>query len=551
MSDWWRGEQDDPPPRAKRLLRKGALVVAPLLLLSAGVYAKVLARNRWEGRAPAVGYGDVFRKRAEAESARLKGAHAAWVPFEARTHPTPPTALWGNAKRPFPTGAWWTNLVVGGPSSAGDGLGPAFATPYAVSVLPDKGVALSYGEVLVGPFNDSITLAAGDDLSVSLGGGVAKRYVEAWDDLTMTMRLETKDGAALDALFARGSPYVTFRVNNAIPTFKSAALFFDVVAVPAANGTAPRECAAYPGCTLASLHGDCCPQPTGVDHPCCAGSLAEQRGSVFSAQLLNGQQWRIYFSSAVTLKWDSTGGAATAQPFSGVVRVAVVPSATKKQRARDARMLDAHAEAYATAGDVRVTVDRAKDPNVGIVAFDWQVSYMRSSVERDDIEPALLMLALPHHVAALVADDTIGFLPEELLAYRGGLKGMCRAILGSAWRVAEPLTKIGFAAPRYMTDQKKIDAVKAQVKSDVMRPAGETDSDAAAIASDDWFGTVRKSNSGAPRHRRVTLTRWLMSTQVRQRLLERQGGRAAGGAGDGGAGGRGRRELQERSSPDA
>ena len=49
------------------------MVVAPLLLLAAGVYAKVLARNRWEGRAPAVGYGDVFRKRAEAVSARLKG----------------------------------------------------------------------------------------------------------------------------------------------------------------------------------------------------------------------------------------------------------------------------------------------------------------------------------------------------------------------------------------------------------------------------------------------------------------------------------------------
>ena len=47
---------------------------------------------------------------------------------------------------------------------------------------------------------------------------------------------------------------------------------------------------------------------------------------------------------------------------------------------------------------------------------------------RDELEPALLMLALPHHVDALVADESIGFL--DILRYRGGLKGMCRAVLG-------------------------------------------------------------------------------------------------------------------------
>jgi endoglucanase Acf2 len=149
--------QDDPPPRAKRLLRKGVCIVAPILLIAATVYAKVIARRRWEGRAAVKGYGDVFKRQAIKESAKLKGATAQWVPFEARTHPDTPTKLWGNVKRPFPTGAWWTNLVVGGPSSSGDGLGTAFATPYTVAVLPDKGVVLGYGEVLA--TNDSLTLA--------------------------------------------------------------------------------------------------------------------------------------------------------------------------------------------------------------------------------------------------------------------------------------------------------------------------------------------------------------------------------------------------------
>ena len=149
--------QDEPQPRAKRLLRKGVCIVAPLLLVAATVYAKVIARRRWEGRAAVKGYGDVFKRQAIKESAKLKGATAEWVPFEARKHPDTPTKLWGNVKRPFPTGAWWTNLVVGGPSSSGDGLGTAFATPYTVAVLPDQGVVLGYGEVLAS--NESLTLA--------------------------------------------------------------------------------------------------------------------------------------------------------------------------------------------------------------------------------------------------------------------------------------------------------------------------------------------------------------------------------------------------------
>jgi len=163
--------QDEPPPRAKRLLRKGVLIIAPLLLIAATVYAKVIARRRWEGRAAVKGYGDVFKGQAIKESAKLKGASASWVPFEARTHPDTPTKLWGSVKRPFPTGAWWTNLVVGGPSSSGDGLGTAFATPYAVSVLPDKGVVLGYGDVLAS--NDSLTLAT----SLATGSSYANAAV--------------------------------------------------------------------------------------------------------------------------------------------------------------------------------------------------------------------------------------------------------------------------------------------------------------------------------------------------------------------------------------
>ena len=45
-------------------------------------------------------------RRAEAESLHRE-----------RNRSGAPTALWGATRRPYPTGAWWTNLVVGGPNS--------------------------------------------------------------------------------------------------------------------------------------------------------------------------------------------------------------------------------------------------------------------------------------------------------------------------------------------------------------------------------------------------------------------------------------------------
>ena len=76
---------------------------------------------------------------------------------------------------------------------------------------------------------------------------------------------------------------------------------------------------------------------------------------------------------------------------------------------------------------------------------------------------------------------------------------MCRAVLGSSWILHEPLTSIGFTAPRPLKEQKHVDAIKKQVKSDVKRPAGETDKDAAWICFDDWFGNAYWNGKEAAR----------------------------------------------------
>ena len=54
------------------------------------------------------------------------------------SHPDPPTALWGSVTKPYPTGAFWTNLVVR------QGDSPIAVLPYGIKTV-DSGVQVSYG----------------------------------------------------------------------------------------------------------------------------------------------------------------------------------------------------------------------------------------------------------------------------------------------------------------------------------------------------------------------------------------------------------------------
>ena len=58
--------------------------------------------------------------------------------FRQVTHPETPSPLWGVAVKPFPTGAFWTNLVVK------NGDLPVGVYPYGVKTT-DAGVQVSYG----------------------------------------------------------------------------------------------------------------------------------------------------------------------------------------------------------------------------------------------------------------------------------------------------------------------------------------------------------------------------------------------------------------------
>ena len=107
------------------------------------------------------------------------------VPFAHVTHPLQPTALWGAVRRPYPTGAWWTNLVLGqGDNNVG-------MLPYAIKATEANGVEVSYSHFRhMGTDLVQADLWAAD-MSLSSVENVTARYVESYDPLSVGLVFPT------------------------------------------------------------------------------------------------------------------------------------------------------------------------------------------------------------------------------------------------------------------------------------------------------------------------------------------------------------------------
>lgn len=95
----------------------------------------------------------------------------AGFPFATTTkHPFRPGKLWGAVEPPYPTGAWWLNLVIG------EGDYPVAPLPYAVKST-DRGVGVSYSAMRRVESAKRVEDAYAPDLSVSAAEGIVGHHV--------------------------------------------------------------------------------------------------------------------------------------------------------------------------------------------------------------------------------------------------------------------------------------------------------------------------------------------------------------------------------------
>ncbi|TYZ58645.1 hypothetical protein PybrP1_009232 [[Pythium] brassicae (nom. inval.)] len=351
---------------------------------------------------------------------------------------------------PFPTGAFWTNLVLEQGESA------VATLPYALRVLRGR-VHVSHPFRVVMPtiiqngfLSQLVLSSAGPDSNTESDGDAAAgapltHEVVAFDALSATVRFSRRQQPEFALRLVRGSPYITAEFAHARPTLEG----FEGIAIARVRKLADQVLA----------------------------SGAPVDFAVFLVQLSTGQTWGVYASDPA-LELVLAGGRLTAAaPFTGTLRVALCLDA-----AAQLLLLEA-APFYPVGGAVDYVVDAAA--NVATVEFRWQTRRFAAPNASSAAEAAgdardadkLLMLALPHHADLLAAHKAAGGVPANALAPElrfTSIKGVMTGVYGAVWRLRETLPAVewdfardgAFAAGREADSDAVTAAIVAQLAQD-------------------------------------------------------------------------------------
>jgi len=312
------------------------------------------------------------------------------IPFKMMTHPLQPTRAWGNIKKPYPTGAWWLNLAIDG--------GCVVPMPYAARMLP-SGLVVSYpvGYRVVSPHG--VQDGCGTDLIVGAleflyDAEISRQYVfgytiHAYDELSVTLKVDTSEEHAFFAYLVSGSPFVTTEYSGGVPAIYSGSNLFTSV-----NGSETRG--------------------------------TRFTGTSFIVTLPNSIQWVIFASKAITFTWLEHGTLAASTlaatgGFWGTLKFAVCILPTTCEELAKFR------SAHATGGEVSYDIQG----DDATITYNW----------KKEGTGDLLMLAAGHHMDILESPQTA--LERHILSMKGPLVG----VVGDSWVMNEKLTTITWDSP--------------------------------------------------------------------------------------------------------
>jgi endo-1,3(4)-beta-glucanase len=317
-----------------------------------------------------------------------------------------------------PTASWGT-LPAPRPTTTawqnlilGSGQSRIDLAPYQARALPE-----GLNVARVDPTASATSVQVADVRQLTLGAGQAftSHAVIAYDLLSVTLRYKATAGTMTLPL-VQGMPYVTADYAGLTPVL-------------------------LPGqYSFASVNGSSTP-----------GSVTGVR---FLVGLSDGSSWLVYASSPISITWNATRFGAGSS-FTGTVRVASLPTPAM------ASVLDAHAGA----------IPRGGEPQVSIAC---DVATLRFAYATSGQGP-LLMMALPHHLARLVAPQLAG------LTY-STLTGVQQAVVGSSWTMRLPLTTKDWSAPRAPTAAHLTDVISALAVDSAFVP------DTTTVDGDPYFG---------------------------------------------------------------
>eukprot|EP00980_Cylindrotheca_fusiformis_P016124 scaffold4790_cov98-Cylindrotheca_fusiformis.AAC.8 len=131
-------------------------------------------------------------------------------------------------KVPFPTGAFWTNLVTE-PTSDRLLSYPIMAYPYGFKWNPEM-IQVSLPSLRRLMDSVSIRDIFNPDLTLMTMESVKQRHVQSFDPLSVTLRFQTTESSSDDyeyweTYIVQGSPYITARYQHMVPIIRALSTF--------------------------------------------------------------------------------------------------------------------------------------------------------------------------------------------------------------------------------------------------------------------------------------------------------------------------------------
>jgi len=203
----------------------------------------VVDREKYNDPATSIVYPDLFDP-----TLLFQGTKAS-----ARTNRTVDPLL----KVPFPTGAFWTNLVVEPTKDRGFSF-PIVVYPYAYKWSKHL-LQASYPPLRRKVDETSIRDTFNPDVTFGTLEKVAKRHIMAFDSLSVTTRFFVETGGFWESYMVMGSPYITIKYQDATPDIHALSTFSDVTCPFNAQGNYKDGSGFDSGRRLAYKWGVCTP----------------------------------------------------------------------------------------------------------------------------------------------------------------------------------------------------------------------------------------------------------------------------------------------------
>ncbi|CAJ1899287.1 unnamed protein product [Cylindrotheca closterium] len=384
-------------------------------------------------------------------------------------------------KFPFPTGAFWTNLVM--PTDETDGLSfPIVVYPYAYK-WADSGLQLSYPAAHRTVNSTGVHDAFKPDVTIHMVEESRNRYVTKFDPLSVTLRFVSSETSKWETPLVQGSPYSTFRVLSATPVFTSLTTFKSIQC-PGADKEMFNDFTDNDDDYRRRLFGVC-----SIDES--DKKKTTIRGVQFIFTSAEGLGWIMFASEPMILEFDTddrTTIKASTQ-FTGVIRLAHIPTNSPNEKTTDSdtstglRRLIYHAGVYPTGCHVSwdfhspspsaSSATNSQTPGGGAntvrqasVTFTFGTQTMLDTSHLpSEAAKQLLMLALPHHVEKLPSNVLLK--PKKFdLTFRC-IKGKMTPVVGGTWTYTEPLLDIGLNSGYKDVDDDVYEILLQQIDDDM------------------------------------------------------------------------------------